>query len=55
MQTIIYEWTNNRVLLCRTENDVQYPVINYYRKEYEEEFVCMSESICCTAEINTAM
>ena len=35
--------------------DIQYPVINHNGKEYEKEYIyiCITESLCCTAEINT--
>ena len=28
------EWINNKVPLCSKENHIQYPMINYYGKEY---------------------
>ena len=28
------EWINNKVLLCSTENCIQYPMINHNGKEY---------------------
>ena len=31
----------------------QYPVIKHDGKEYEEECICITESLCYTAEINT--
>ena len=36
---------------------MQYPVINQSGKEYEKEYiyVCVTESLCCTAEINTTL
>ena len=46
-------WINNKVLLYGTGNYIQYPVINHNGKEYEKEHVCITESLCCTAEINT--
>ena len=56
------EWINNKVLLSSTGNYIQYPVINHNGKEYEKECVCVyiyicmyNESLCCTAEINTAL
>ena len=50
-------WINNKVLLYSTGNYIQYPVINHNRKEYEKEYVCVciTESLCCTAEINTTL
>ena len=32
-------WINNTILLCSTWNYIQYPVINYNEKEYENECV----------------
>ena len=32
-------WINNKVLLYSTGNCIQYPVINYNRKEYEKEYM----------------
>ena len=51
------EWINNKILLQSTGNYIQYPVINPNGKEYEKEFmyICITESLCCTAEINTTL
>ena len=56
---------NNKVLLYRAGNYIQYPVINHNGKEYEKDYiyiymcvcvcVCVTESLCCTAEINTTL
>ena len=36
------EWINNKVLLCSTENYIQYATISHNRKEHvKEEFICM--------------
>ena len=36
------EWTNNKVLLYRTGNYIQYPVANQYGKEYEKNiYMCV--------------
>ena len=32
---------------------IQYPVINHNGQEYEKEHTCITESLCCTEEINT--
>ena len=50
-------WINNRVLQYSTGNYIQYPVINHNGKEYEKEYIYVytSESLCCTAEINTTL
>ena len=48
------EWINNKVLLYSTGNYIQYPGINQNRKEYEKNvYICITDSLCCTAEINT--
>ena len=53
------EWINNKVLLYSIGDYIQYPVINHSGKEYEKECtyicVCVTESLCCTVEINTAL
>ena len=49
------EWINNKVLLYSTENYIQYPVINHSGKEYEKEYICITESLCCIPEINTIL
>ena len=50
-------WMNNKVLLYSTGNYIQYPVINHNGKEYEIDciYICITESLCCTAEINTTL
>ena len=50
----------NKVLLHSTGNYVQYSVISHNRKGYEKEsinilYIYITESLCCTAEINTAL
>ena len=58
---IYIEWINNKVLLCSTGNYIQYPVIKHSGKEYEKECiyvcacVCVTESLCCRAVINTTL
>ena len=47
------EWINNKVPLPSTGNYIQCPVINHNGKEYEKECICITESLCCTAETNT--
>ena len=46
-------WINNNVLLCSTENYIQYPVINHNRKEYENYVcVCVCVRMCvCTSQV----
>ena len=49
------EWINTKVLLYSTGNYIQSLVINHNGKEYKKEYICITESICCTAEINTTL
>ena len=38
------------------ENYIQYPVINHNEKDTEKRmYICITESVCCTAEINTTL
>ena len=46
---------NNKALLCKTGNYNQYPEINHSGKEFEKEHIYISESLCCTAQINTTL
>ena len=67
MQTIIYRMDKQHVLLYSTGKYIQYPVINHNGIEYKKEYiyiyiyihtyiyVCITESLCCTAEINTTL
>ena len=55
-------WISSKVLLYSTGNCVQYPTVNRSRKEYEKEKKkkeyekeCITESLCCTAEMNTTL
>lgn len=45
------------VLLYSSGNNIQHPVINRNGKEDEKEriLVCVTESLCCMAEINTTL
>ena len=45
------EWINDKVLLYRTGNYIQCPVIDHDGNEY----VYKTESLCCTAEIGTIL
>ena len=38
---VYIEWINNKVLLYRTGNYIQYPVINHNGKEYKKECMYM--------------
>ena len=52
------EWKNNKVLLYSTGNYIQYPVINHDGKEHKKHIYTHThtpESLCCTAENDTAM
>ena len=51
------EWVNNKVLLYSTENYIQYLMINHNGKEYKKKnvYMCITESLCCTAVINTTL
>ena len=46
------EWINNKVLLYCTENYIQYLMINHNEKEYKYIYICITESLFCTAVIN---
>ena len=54
---LLYKEWINKVLLYSTGNYIQYHVINHSGKEYKKECVCVciTESLCCTAEINTKL
>ena len=41
IQTSIYGWINNKVLLYIMGNYIQHPVINHNGKEYEKACVCV--------------
>ena len=51
------EWIKNKALLYTIENCIQYPMINHNEKEYSKKYIykCIPKSLCCTAEINTAL
>ena len=47
---------NNKVLPYSTGNYIQHPVKNHNGKECEKNIdICITESLCCTAEINTTL
>ena len=54
-KVLYIEWINNKVLLYRTGNYIQYPMINHNGKEYKRECICITESLCYTVEINTTL
>ena len=47
------KWISRKVILYSTGKYIQYPVINHNGKEYEKEYICITESLCCRAEIKT--
>ena len=50
------ECINNKALMYSTGNYIQYPVIKYDGKEYEKNaYICITESLCCTAVITTTL
>ena len=53
------EWINNKVLLYSPGNYIQYPVINHHGKNMKKKekniYICITESLCCTAEINKTL
>ena len=50
---LLYTEQINKSLLYSTGNYIQYPVITHHGKEYGKVHICITESLCCTAEINT--
>ena len=54
MQTGIYRMDKQGPKLYNTGNYIQYPMITHNGKEYEKEYIyiCLAESLFCTAEIN---
>ena len=46
---------NDKLPLSSTGNHIQHPMINHHGKQYEKEYICIAESLCCGAEINTAL
>ena len=55
MQTIIHRMDKQQGPTYSTGNDIQYPVRNHNGKEYDKEYPRITESPCCTAEINTTL
>ena len=52
-----WEFGVNKILLYSTGKYIQYPVVNHNGKEFLKEYVYVyiTESLCCTAEINTTL
>ena len=49
-------WINTKVLLYSTGNYIQHPVITHNGEEYKENVcICITESLCFTVEIKTAL
>ena len=46
-------WISNKVPLYTTLSYIQYPVINHSGKVCRRVCICVTESLCCTVEINT--
>ena len=58
MYTLLYiKQITNKDLLYSTGNCIQYTVRNHNRKEYFKKnvYMCITESLCSTAEINTTL
>ena len=45
------EWINNKVLLYSTGHYIQYRVMNHNGKEWKSIYICITEPLCCIAEI----
>ena len=50
-ETGIYGMNKQKILLYSIGNYIQHPVINLNEKEY----ICITELLCYTAEINTTL
>ena len=56
IQTTIHEINNKDLLYMYSTGDyIQYLIINYNRKESEKQYVCITESLCCTPATNTTL
>ena len=62
VKLLYMEWINNKVLLYSMGNYIQYPMINHNEKNkrmyiyiYIHTHIYISESLCCTVEINTTL
>ena len=57
LQNLKYD-TNQYIYETETDSQtyyIQYPVINHDGKEYEKIYTCVTESLYCTADINTTL
>ena len=55
---LFMEWIVSGEQLYSTGNSTQYSVVTYTGKESEKEWgmcICITESLCCTAEIITTL
>ena len=53
---LLYIYWINKVLLYSTRSYIQYPVVNHNREEYKKNmYICVTESLCYIAEINTTL
>ena len=48
------EWINSKVLLYN-QGSISNPVINHNGKNMKDIYMCMTESLCYTADINTTL
>ena len=51
---LLYIAQINKVQLYSTGKDTHYLVINHNGKEYEKEYICITDSLCCIPETNQA-
>ena len=54
MQTPI-GWAHNELLLNSTGSCIHYPAISHREKDILKEYICITESLCCTTEINITL
>lgn len=50
-------WIKSKAQMYSPMTYIQYPVVNCHGREYEKRmysYMCISESVCCAAELNTA-
>ena len=52
-----WRWIGHEVLVSSTGNSVQSLGIHQDGREYEKKnvYICMTESLCCTAEMDTTV
>ena len=57
MQAVTYRMDTIKVLLLySTGNYIQYPEMNHDEKDIEKRmYICITEAVCRTAEINTTL